>query len=270
MRNMNIGKNNFIDNILIVNMNIYYIMYYINLLVLIIILLNNSIKYPEKKKCKWNVFYDNSYDTNRSNIIYNYIKFINKLDIVYYLGWGSELGALRNGGLIKNDHDVDIIIPVWLNYKIFKCNQHIEFFPNKCKIITDIKTKICNKTKYEYMIIFKKYVESITKKRMYYECKNWGKYGYINCYMLKTDLFFLDIWIILGNELYDQNINICKCKFSSYSSYCTENALKNAKKLYGEKWFIPIKSGNGNGDERCSLSLYPNKNNSKIINTFIS
>lgn len=197
-----------------------------------------------------------------------YIKLLNKLKVVYFLGFGSELGALRNGGIIENDHDIDIIIPVWLNYEIFKCNEYIEFYSNECKIISDSKAKICNRTKHSYMILFRNYIVKELKKDIYYKCIYINKVGYTSCWMLKYDNYFIDVWIFIGNEYFYRNIKICRCKFSNIISFCTVNALDYIYKNYGNKWKIPIKQGNG--DYNCLVILYPNITNSKIkkTNTF--
>lgn len=168
---------------------------------------------------------------------------------------------MRNGGVIENDHDVDVIVPIWLNYKIFKCRDYILYYPNRCKIYSNITSKVCNKTKYDYMIIFKNYVKKSLKQDMYYNCKIW-RYGYTSCWMMLNNGFFLDVWILIGNEYFYHNIQICKCIFSNTITYCTENAIINAIKLYGDKWYIPVIKGSG--EKHCKIVLYPNNNNSII------
>lgn len=120
-----------------------------------------------------------------------------KLNVIYFLGFGSELGALRNGGFIKNDHDVDVIVPIWLNYEIFKCKEYIFYYKRKCKIYANEKAKICNKTKYEYMIIFRNYIRKNIKEKVYFQCRYWSGYGYTSCWMRFKNRIFLDIWILI-------------------------------------------------------------------------
>lgn len=212
--------------------------------------------------CNWKVLKQNTYDKNKSKIVRNYIYLLKKLKLNYFLGFGSELGALRNGGVIKYDHDMDVIIPIWLNYEIFKCKEYISYYPHKCKIYSNIKTKVCNKTKYQYMMILREYIQKLLKRKVYYKCKFWGEYGYFSCWMMKKYGFFLDIWIMIGYEYFYQNIKICKCLFSDFLSFCTENALEYSIKSYGYRWYIPIKSGSG--EKCCNVILYPNSNNSII------
>lgn len=212
--------------------------------------------------CKWKVVYKDTYDRNKSYIINKYFELLNKLDIVYFLGFGSELGALRNGGFIRNDHDVDVIIPIWLNYKIFKCNKYIEYYPHKCQIVSDSNTKICKKTRYTYMTIFRNYIQRIMNNTIYFHCKYINRIGYSSCWIMKSGKYFLDIWIFIGNEYFHDNFKICRCKFSNILSYCTVDAIKYAYRYYGENWKIPVKSGSG--DNKCYVILYPNSTNSKI------
>lgn len=219
-----------------------------------------SILIERTSFCQWKVFYSNTYDKNRSKIVKYYIDFLKKMKIVYFLGFGSELGAIRNGGLIWKDHDMDIIIPIWLNYRIFKCNKYIFYYPAKCNIYTQKEVKVCNKTKYDYMIILKEYIENIVGEKVDYNCRLWGKYGYTSCWIFYKSNIFLDLWILIGNEYIYQNINICKCKFSKYITYCAKNAIKNVYRMYGEKWHIPVVKGSG--VKCCNIVLYPNYNNS--------
>lgn len=212
--------------------------------------------------CKWKVLENNTFDKSKSKIVRSYFNMLKKLNVVYFLGFGSELGALRNGGVIKNDHDVDVIIPIWLNYNIFKCNEYISYYPTKCKIYSSIGTKVCNSTKHKYMIMFREYIHKKVKRNIYYNCRIWGKYGYTSCWMMLEKGFFLDIWIMIGNEYFYQQIDICKCNFSLSSSFCTENAIENSIKLYGDKWNIPVKKGSG--EINCNVVLSPNNSNSKI------
>ena len=45
---------------------------------------------------------------------------MNKLNLTYYLDSGSLLGAVRHGGLIPNDEDMDVVVPMNLNAQFFK------------------------------------------------------------------------------------------------------------------------------------------------------
>lgn len=213
-----------------------------------------------KSYCRWKILYTNTYDKNRSKIINYYFNLLNNLKIVYFLGFGSELGAIRNGGLIRRDHDIDIMIPIWLNYRIFMCNEYIYYFPTKCNIYSQKEAKVCNKTKHDYMIIFRNYIENIIRGKIDYNCRLWGKYGYTSCWILNKNNFFLDLWILIGNEYIYHNIKLCKCKFSNFITNCDENSKKNVYKMYGENWYIPIKRGSG--EKHCNVILYPNNSNS--------
>lgn len=203
-----------------------------------------------------------SYDKSKNKIIKKYISLLKDLNIIYFLGFGSELGALRNGGFIRNDHDVDIMIPVWLNYNIFHCREHIEYYSNKCYIYSNINSKICNKTKHDFMIILNKYIEDKLKKKIYYYCKLWGIYGYTSCWTMQMNNIFLDLWILIGNEYYYQNIEICLCHFSDCLTYCTSNPIVSVAKMYGKYWTKPIKKGCG--ARACKVILVPTKNNSVL------
>lgn len=240
-----------------------YVFFIISLIVEII----NSFYFKGIKNCKWKVYNENSYDKNRSALIKTYINVLYKLKLIYFLGFGSELGALRNGGVVHRDHDVDVIIPVWLNYKIFHCNEYLDYYPHKCYIYSNINTKVCNKTKFEYMMILKNNLERVLKLKIDYKCRFWTKYGYSSCWTLIQNNFFLDLWILIGFEYYYQNFRICKCSFSNSLSYCTDNPIKFVAKMYGKNWTQPITYGSG--AVACKVILSPNNKNSKLKKYFV-
>lgn len=78
--------------------------------------------------------------------------------------------------------------------------------------------------------------------------------------MMLNNGFFLDVWILIGNEYFYHNILICKCIFSNTITYCTEKCNLNAFKLYGDKWYILVIKGSG--EKHYKIVLYPNNNNS--------
>lgn len=103
-------------------------MVYINIFSILIIftVLLNINKY-NGKKCKWKVINKNSFDRTKSRFIKIYFDLLHTLNIKYYLGFGSELGAVRNEGFIKGETDVDIIIPIWENYKYLNAMKMLNF-----------------------------------------------------------------------------------------------------------------------------------------------
>lgn len=213
--------------------------------------------------CKW---YNNNiignYDRNKTYTLKKYFSILKRLNIHYFLGFGSELGCYRDVGIIKNDHDVDIIIPIWMNYNIFKCNRYIDFKPHKCKIYTYPSYKICNKTRYDFLMMFKDYIEIKLNRKVDYKCRSWGKFGYTSCWMFSEKKIFMDVWVIIGTEYVYSDIKLCKCLFSKSIVNCNENSLEYIIKLYGKKYYLP--NTRGTGEVICNIILNPNDNNSVI------
>lgn len=114
------------------------------------------------------------------------------------------------------------------------------------------------------MIILRDYINKMLKSKIKYECRLWGKYGYSSCWIMKSKKLFLDMWILIGNEYFYHNIKICRCLFSNSFTFCNENAIENVYKLYGKKWYIPVKKGSG--EKCCNIIVHPNINNSIIKN----
>lgn len=229
-------------------------MVYINIFSILIIftVLLNINKY-NGKKCKWKVINKNSFDRTKSRFIKIYFDLLHTLNIKYYLGFGSELGAVRNEGFIKGDTDVDIIIPIWENYKVFKCNEDVEFRKSKCVIFSNPDSKICNRTKYQYMLMLKEHIHKYFKRNLTFDCKKQDKYGYTSCWMFESKYSTLDIFLSIGNE-YVELKEVCYCKFSDIIARCNKYAMRDVLNIYGKKWYGPK-----GGKEKCKIIQKPLK-----------
>lgn len=234
------------------NLLINIIFFFIFVILLLINLTNNSNS--NLKKCKWKIYRDNSYNLSMNSNIKLFINLLNEIKIHYFLGFGSELGAVRDGGYIKGDNDFDIIVPIWKNYWLFKCDEVAVFPIIKCWVRSSPNVKICNKTKYEYMKILKNYVIKNIKRYVYFRI-----YSKMNCWVMKNNDSMIDMWLTMGNE-YSNNDDFCRCKFSNIITYCNLGAEKRVKVIYGNEWFIPKQE-----KEKCMpLILNPTKINVKM------
>lgn len=185
-------------------------------------------------------FYPNniSYDRSRRDICKKYVDIINSLGIYYFISFGSQLGAVRNGGLIKNDVDIDIVLPISKNKNIFKCNEDItitnKYYENKL-VLLENNTLLCNKSRIYYTKLLQKYL-----------IRKFKKYGIIKTRLIAevvaiyiSEELYLDIYPTIANEWVWRDYNICKCQFCDTTAYCHVNAYNLTKLLYGNEYFIP-------------------------------
>jgi phosphorylcholine metabolism protein LicD len=75
-------------------------------------------------------------------LFYEVSQLLEKNGIVYWITAGTFLGAVRSGGIIKWDDDIDITIPLEYKDKLYK------LFENNDKIVIKNNIKYCNKIKY--------------------------------------------------------------------------------------------------------------------------
>lgn len=196
-----------------------------------------KLKIKRIPQCAWyakNI----SYDKSRRDICKKYVDIINSLGIYYFISFGSQLGAVRNGGLIKNDVDIDIVLPISKNKNIFKCNEDItitnKYYENKL-VLLENNTLLCNKSRIYYTKLLHKYL-----------IRKFEKYGIIKTRLIAEVLaiyiskeLYLDIYPTIANEWVWRDYKICKCQFCDTTSYCHVNAYNLTKLLYGNEYFIP-------------------------------
>lgn len=189
------------------------------------------------RKCKWNVLkpkniiMDNEYINTTK-----YINILNNLNIYYYLSFGSELAAYRDGHKKKNDHDVDFNIPIWKNYDIFHCNKIVEIndtvFKNRNVHLNDRYT-ICGKNRTFYLMKFQEYIMIKWKKyNVKSDIKSLSIHVYLNYSPFSFPLHY-DFWICLSNEYVYRTLDLCITPFQNTISIISSNPHLHLKLLYG-------------------------------------
>lgn len=178
--------------------------------------------------CKWKVLeYKNVNKDDEYINTTEYINILNELNIFYFLSFGSELAAFRDGSKKKGDHDVDMHIPIWKNYKIFHCNNYEKLnntlFNNKNVHLYENYT-VCGKNRKYYIDVLKNYL-----------LKQWGKYNVkINAFSLSMHVF----WIFMSNEYVYRDLNLCVVSFQSTKAIVSSNPHPHLQLLYGN-YLIP-------------------------------
>lgn len=199
-------------------------------------LYKTNLKLKRIEKCPWQA-YSISYDKSRANICKKYIHLINSLGIYYFISFGSQLGAVRNGGLIKKDADIDIVLPVSKNRNLFKCNENITitntYYENKL-VLLENNILLCNKSRIYYAKLLEKYLIRKLKKNGIIKTRVIAEV--VAIYLFKN--LYLDIYPTIANEWVWRNYSICKCDFCNTTAYCHVNAYNTTKLLYGSEYMI--------------------------------
>lgn len=192
--------------------------------------ITSTVNYDRNKTkdCSWKrkKFMFN-YDLGRKKQCQYSIHLLNSLNLTYFLGYGSALGAVRNKGLIKGDNDIDVIVPIWLNPHLFGCSKYEKaetHIYDKTEIFLSKNYRICGHNREYYLHTLGRYLIS----------KN------INCSVnmrnihILSDKLFIDIWVFMSEEGVYRDISICKCYFCGVESYSVEKAIEYSKISYGK------------------------------------
>lgn len=204
----------------------------------------NPFRQIDTGMCYWSYRnFKRKYDLSSRNQCAKLMNIANSLNITYFLGMGSELQAYRNGGIIKGDHDIDIILPIWLNQHIFDCSVYIPINRQKYKknsVVFDHSYEQCGRRKRHYHHRFVRYLNQLNGLSPFTVklCRDTTQIWFNNTQP------FLDFWMFLSNEFVYDNISICKCEFCGVQTYCMKDAVKYITKNYGADFMTPKKIPN--------------------------
>lgn len=121
------------------------------------------IKPQYKRKCPWQRINKNELNKTTIKACDILLDCVEKLNIEYFIGFGTELQAYRDGIIDYKDHDLDIMVPLWLNKPIFGRNEYKPVNPkkwNNTSIKLTDKYQICNNNFKYYQKMFENYIRS--------------------------------------------------------------------------------------------------------------
>lgn len=194
------------------------------------------------RSCNWKVLQPKNVSIDEEYVnTTKYINILNELNVFYYLSFGSELAAYRDGSKKKDDHDIDLNIPVWKNYNIFHCNYYDKLndslFYNKNVHLYENYT-ICGKKRKYYINLMEKYL-----------LKKWKKYQVkINTNPLSLHVYLYynpnsfplhyDFFICLSNEYVYRDLNLCVTHFQNTLAIAPSDPHPHLQLFYGN-YLIP-------------------------------
>ena len=151
-------------------------------------------------------------------LFYEVSQLLEKNGIVYWITAGTFLGAVRSGGIIKWDDDIDIMIPVEYKdklYKLFENNKTLNIYKNN---------KYCDKIKYrntdKYFIDVFYGSPKLLNKQIIFEHNN-----LICNYLWPSDYYYLD-------DLFP----LRKYKFGVYKVFGANKYLDFMERNFSKKW----------------------------------
>lgn len=194
------------------------------------------------KTCKWKVIQPRNMSIDEEYVnTTKYINILNELNIFYYLAFGSELAAYRDGNKRKDDHDIDVNIPVWKNYNIFHCNYYEKLndslFYNKNVHLYENYT-VCGKNRKYYIDIMEQYLLNQWKK---YEVKINTNPLSMHVYLYYNPTSFplhYDFSICLSNEYVYRDLNLCVSHFQNTLAIVPSDPHPHLQLLYGN-YLVP-------------------------------
>lgn len=187
------------------------------------------------EKCNWKPYNKKSSSKRKLDVCKERINILKQLNLKYFICFGSELGAVRENNIIKNDKDIDICAPIWMNQHIFNCKSLTYItIKNDINLYLDESFLLCNKSRNEYNIMLERYIRSriqnITIRRLNVVLSIWYKELY------------LDFYVMMSNEYIYRKINICSCSLCEMNVNCLENSIENVINYYGKNYLIPSNS----------------------------
>jgi len=151
-------------------------------------------------------------------LFYEVSQLLEKNGIVYWITAGTFLGAVRSGGIIKWDDDIDIMIPVEYKdklYKLFENNKTFYIYKNN---------KYCDKILYQ------------NNDKLFIDVF----YGSSNLVNGKIVIDHNNFWCILAwpNEYFylDKLFPLRKYKFGVYEVYGPKEYQDFMERNFSKKW----------------------------------
>jgi lipopolysaccharide cholinephosphotransferase len=174
-------------------------------------------------------------------LLYEITTILDKNDIVYWATGGTFIGAVRSGGLLLWDDDLDICIPEIFKIKvekIFSEHNMLTYFKNDLYVHKIFyRSNINKKNPYPFCDIF--YVKGAimnNKKAFIHANSNALK-------MWPKEYFYL-------NDL----LPLKKYKFGSYEIYCSKNYQEYMIRNYSKNW---SKEGIITCNHKMNITLNP-------------
>ena len=172
----------------------------------------------EQKKEDIYISSKNSYALYK--LFYEVLQLLEKNKIVYWIIGGTFLGAIRSGGIIKWDDDIDIMIPIEYKenlYKLIKDNNILYVYSNIMCITHD---KISYRTNKNYFIDVFYGSPKLLNKQIIFEHNN-----FICNYLWPSDYYYL-------NDLFP----LRKYKFGAYQVFGPNKYLEFMERNFSKKW----------------------------------
>jgi len=169
----------------------------------------------EQKKEDIYISPENSYGLYK--LFYEVSQLLEKNNIIYWITAGTFLGAVRSGGIIKWDDDIDIMIPVEYRDKLYKLFENNKTFIYKNKIYCD-KIKYRNTDKYFIDIFYGK--PTLQNNKFAFEHNS-----LLSIIAWPNEYFYLD-------ELFP----LRKYKFGAYEVYGPKKYHDFMERNFSKKW----------------------------------
>ncbi len=173
----------------------------------------------EQKKEEIYLSPEDSY--NLYKLFYEVTQLLEKNGIIYWITAGTFLGAVRCGGIIKWDDDIDIMIPIEYKdklYKLLKNNDKLHIYDGN-KIKTHDKISYRNNNNKLFIDIFYGKKNIINRKYIFEHNNNGCKKKWPNEYFYLENLFPLK-----------------KYKFGVYEVYGPKKYKDFMERNFSKKW----------------------------------
>lgn len=160
---------------------------------------------------------------------------------------GSALGAVRNGGVIPGDGDIDVVFPVWLQSNDFDdlCPDAHEKSGPILRSPTPQKEEsltLCGKTRKDWVTKATEYIRELGAYPSFKVGVSPRKFGGFRLLGGAGVDFVVSIYDqALVNGTREGTGGICRCEFSGVEALALEDSWLSTERIYGENWIYPRK-----------------------------
>jgi lipopolysaccharide cholinephosphotransferase len=153
-------------------------------------------------------------------MFYEVSQLLEKNGIVYWIIGGTFLGAVRSGGIIKWDDDVDIMIPVEYKHKLYK------LFENNDKLCVYSGIMFCFIDKISYRNNNKLFIDIF-----------YGSSNLVNGKIVIDHNNFLSMYSWPNEYFYLEDLfPLIKYKFGAYEVYGPNKYREYMERKFSKKW----------------------------------
>jgi len=188
--------------------------------------------------CDWVLEEDPLFDYEQDDAWDDTLTFFNDLNITYALWNGAALGALRNRGKIPLDGDIDLIIPIYLNFWTDECMEAVSARPYPPNT-----EAYCGGNRDYWTDVVREWLQSVVNEQpelsqdrhISISRRSFGGFRFSGFGV------GVDVIVSIEDHKFNQDTHpVCRCPMGdTVWSFCFESQHKEMRAYYGDDYLVP-------------------------------